>query len=59
MNLLHVFQADAFMNYAAKFNLKDKKGLLSLFEKWAASKDLLDNDKEKIMILVEQYFLAE
>jgi len=53
------FQADAFLNYASKFKLKDKNEMLSLFEKWATSKDLLEDDKKKILKLVEQHFLSE
>lgn len=41
-------QAGKFISYASKFNIEPKGGLLSLFNKWADSKDFSDEDRQAI-----------
>ena len=41
-------QAEAFKDYALKFEIKNGSVLLSVFDEWAESKDFADSDKKRI-----------
>ena len=48
-------QAEAFKDYALKFEIKYREDLLFLFTKWAESKDFSEKDKLCIWKLVKNF----
>ena len=55
-NSFHIFQVGAFVGYASKFSIENKKALWSLFNNWAASKDFLEEDRDIILKLTREYY---
>ena len=53
-NKFYLEQAEAFKDYASKFNIEHRGDLLSLFIAWAESKDFSNKDRRKIWELLKK-----